>query len=215
MAWCSLSTHLRSSTFRLVPCSIGGVASTSRPSVTQLTSIHLRINTFSRWGVSSCFPHWWSGHFVTVTLLPHSKQTAQLRWRRPIKWNARRWMLWLFLLPSPLADELWSCPVKAETVLLKINYCSYCFVNTDQLNVAFDCILMFDLRVSFSCSYTIICICGEGPALTRLSATSCQLSSKVQVGNLVNLGWAIMTTIPRFVEEMVVSITPEGGIFLQ
>lgn len=43
-----------------------------------------------------------------------------------------------------------SCPMKAETFLLKIDYHSYCFVNTDQLNVAFDCILMFDLQVLFS-----------------------------------------------------------------
>lgn len=95
-----------------------------------------------------------------------------------------------------------------------INYCSYCFVNTDQLNVAFDCILMFDSWLSFSFSYTIICICGEGPTLTRLSATYCQLSSKVQVGNLVNLGWATIMTIQRFVEKIAVSITPEEGIFL-
>lgn len=105
MVWCSLSIPLKSSMFRLVLSSVNNLAAISWPTVEQLTSIYLSINTFSWWGVSSCFPCWLSGHFVTITLLLYSKQTAQLRWRRPIKWNARRWMLWLFLLPSLLAEH--------------------------------------------------------------------------------------------------------------
>lgn len=99
-AWCSRSTPLKSSMFRLVQSSIDGVTTLS------LTSILLSINTFlvdEAWAhVSFC---WRSGHSVTITLLLHYKQTAQLRWRRPVKWNARRWMLWLFLLPSLLAEH--------------------------------------------------------------------------------------------------------------
>lgn len=81
---------------------------------------------------------------------------------------------------------------KAATFLAKINYDSYC------LNASFDCTVCW---CSLSFSYTIIWVCGEGPTLTRLSATNCQLSSKAQVGNLVKLGWATIRTIPRFVDK--------------
>lgn len=90
----------------------------------------------------------------------------------------------------------------AETFLLRINYHSYDFIHTDCLNVAFDCILMFDSQIFlFSSSFTTIRICGESPRLTKRSATNCQLSSKVRVGNLVNLGLGTTLTIPRSVKR--------------
>lgn len=61
------------------------------------------------------------------------------------------------------------------------------------------CMLMSDLCFCFSFSYTTIYICGEGPTLTKLSATNCRLLSRVQVGNPVKLGWVTTSTIPRFV----------------
>lgn len=96
------------------------------PSAQRLASIYLSINTFSRRGVGSCFSRWLSSLFVTITLLLHSKQAAQLRSRRPIKLNARRWMLCLFLLPSLLAQHQ-PCPfpLKAETFPLRISSRSY------------------------------------------------------------------------------------------
>lgn len=96
------------------------------PSAQRLASIYLSLNTFSRWGFGSCFSRWLRSLFVTIILLLYSKQTAQLRARRPIKWNARRWMLCLFLLPSLLAQHQ-PCPfpLKAETLPLRISSRSY------------------------------------------------------------------------------------------
>lgn len=114
-----------------------------------------------------------------------------------------------------------SCPMKAETFLLRINYRSYCSVNIDQLNVAFDCILMFDLGVFFLffflySSSTTICICGKNPRLTRISATNCRLSSTVQVGSLVKLDWATTWAIPRLVKNYLLfpSFLKEGQSFV-
>ncbi len=47
--------------------------------------------------------------------------------------------------------------MKVETFLLRVSYRSYGLVNIDQLNVAFDCILMFEFDLwIFSPSVTLL-----------------------------------------------------------
>lgn len=103
----------------------------------------------------------------------------------------------------PNAAWATSCPVRAETFPLSISQHSHGLVNSDRINVASDCTKTWLVCVVFflSFSYTTIFICGESPSTTRKSTTSCRPSSKVQVGNRVNLGSVTTATTPRSVRE--------------